>query len=328
MKGKILGLLFTVSVILTVAAALQLLSVKESAPAAADSDRRYVFLAPNTEEKYWIEIAQGVKAADMQMGSDTLLVHYLDQQNLAWYIRDAYLSGARGIIVKGDANCTEEIKNATEAGVPVLFYDSDFPESGRTSYVGNDNYEIGVEAARALLRIMGEKGSYLIVTRAVGANSQKERVQGVKDVLSAYPEITYAGTVEDEGELINFRLSLQEYLDSDEEIRGIVTLGGVAADNLGKLLQNFGVEPDELAVVVTDFSEQSMAYLQSGEYDTVISLDTFRTGYRSVELLNEYYEEGKAIETETRLEAGVVTADNLAQFVRERDDDELEWNSY
>ena len=328
MRRRILTVLFLASLICTAGVALWLVSLREEVPANLGSDMQYILLAPDMEERYWVEVASGAKAADRDLGTDTLLVHYRDQNNLPEYIRDAGLSGVKGIIMKGDLRCGDAVAEVVGNGIPILFYDSDFPQKGRTSYVGNDNYALGYLAGELLEELMGPEGAYLIVTRSKNAFSQSERLRGIEDALSGCPDLACAQVIEDRGEMMTLRLRLQEALRSDGPIRGILTLGGISADILGNLLEQFSVDPEEMSVIVTDLTETAASYIQSGTYDAVIALDPRKIGYRSVEALWQYDTKGIPLSSLVTLDTSVVTQDNLSEYLKEKENDALEWNSY
>lgn len=334
MKKKVLMLSFMICLSLTMLVTIHLAFFRGETSDFSEDKARYVFLAPNMEEKFWVNIAEGIRTADQEMGSDTLLVHYRYEDDLGGYIRDARLSGAQGIIVRGfsrgigDTAKEEEIRKAVDSGIPVLLYDSDDSEGSRTAFVGSDNIEFGKTAARALVQEMGEEGNYLLIVRGIGIDTMRMRIDGVEEVMSAYPGVVLVETIEDGNDLLTLRQHLQNYLTEGKNIRGILALGGLSADYLGELLQNFGVDQEKMAVVVTDLTEQAAVYLTSGDYDAVIELDAWQVGYRSVELLNQYYSEGEEIASKNLLEAEVVTGDNLSRYTEERGNAELEWNSY
>ena len=328
MRRRILTVLFLASLICTAGVALWLVSLREEVPANLGSDMQYILLAPDMEERYWVEVASGAKAADRDLGTDTLLVHYRDQINLPEYIRDAGLSGAKGIIVKGDYRCGDAVADVVESGIPVLFYDSDFPEKGRTSYVGNNNYALGYQAGELLEELMGPEGTYLLVVRSKNAPSQSERLRGIEDALSGFPALTCAQVIEDMGEMMTLRLRLQEAMESDAPIRGILTLGGISADILGNLLEQFSVDPEEVSVIVTDLTEAAASYIQTGFYDAVIALDPRQIGYRSVEALWQHDTQGIPLASEVTLDTVIVTRENLSEYLKEKENYALEWNSY
>ena len=91
--------------------------------------------------------------------------------------------------------CIDPINKAVAAGIPVMTWDSDSPQSQRFTYLGVDNYEAGQAAADLLVRAMGHQGRVAILTGVPGAHNLEERVRGFMDGIAPYPDIQIATTV-------------------------------------------------------------------------------------------------------------------------------------
>jgi ABC-type sugar transport system substrate-binding protein len=80
------------------------------------------------------------------------------------------------------------IEKAVLAGIPVVTFDSDAPNSKRSAYIGTDNYFFGVELAKVLKQLKPSGGLY----GTVGCMSPNihERMRGFEDELSAGGEWT------------------------------------------------------------------------------------------------------------------------------------------
>ncbi|NDJ78683.1 MAG: sugar ABC transporter substrate-binding protein, partial [Chloroflexi bacterium] len=91
--------------------------------------------------------------------------------------------------------CVDPIQSALAAGIPVMTWDSDSPESGRFTYLGVDNYSGGYEAGRLLVNEMGEEGTVAILTGVPGAFNLEERIRGFEDYVAQYPGIEIVTTV-------------------------------------------------------------------------------------------------------------------------------------
>lgn len=82
------------------------------------------------------------------------------------------------------------IDKATEAGICVVTFDSDSPDSSRLGYIGTDN----VAAGRHMGEVLGEqlegKGKVLVSMGAATQMNLIQRLEGVKEVLAEkYPDI-------------------------------------------------------------------------------------------------------------------------------------------
>lgn len=298
-----------------------------------EATHRYVYLAPNKEEKFWCNIAVGIKEADEESGSNTLLVQYEGNDNVPTYFRDAVLSDVEGIIVKGTDCMNEEIMEAVESGVPVVFYNSDFPDSGRSCYIGVNNYETGAVAAEVLEKEMNGQGKILAIVRSKAAFSQVERIEALEDKIADYPGMEIVDFIEDNGNELELKEKLLRSLKENPDIDAIICMEEVASDSVGMLLKNFEEDYSDLFIVTLDFTDKTVEYIQNGEYDMIVMKDLFQIGYLAVEQLNHYYE--------TKEETGVgqmeeiidlnnlcLTKDNIEEYVQKYETETLEWNSY
>ncbi len=120
-----------------------------------------------------------------------------DMAEQARVMADAVAQGvdAIGVSCNSDAGCVEPINSAIEAGIPVMTWDSDSPESNRFTYLGVSNYLGGRAAADLLIRTMGTEGKVALLTGVPGAPNLEQRIQGFKDFTSKYPGIEIVTTV-------------------------------------------------------------------------------------------------------------------------------------
>ncbi len=120
-----------------------------------------------------------------------------DMAEQARVIADAVAQGvdAIGVSCNSDAGCVEPINSAVGAGIPVMTWDSDSPESQRFTYLGVSNYEGGRAAADLLIRAMGETGKVALLTGVPGAPNLEERIRGFEDYMADYPGIEIVTTV-------------------------------------------------------------------------------------------------------------------------------------
>ena len=102
---------------------------------------------------------------------------------------------AIGIACNDPTACIDPIKKAMAAGIPVMTWDADSPDSGRFTYLGVDNYLGGRAAADILIRTMGTKGKVALLAGTPGALNLEDRMRGFKDVVKFFPDIQIVDTV-------------------------------------------------------------------------------------------------------------------------------------
>ena len=73
------------------------------------------------------------------------------------------------------------IDRAVEAGIPVVTFDSDAPESRRTTYVGTDNYFFGETIAKVLKQLVPNGGTYGVIAHS--SPNLQERLRGFEDEI-------------------------------------------------------------------------------------------------------------------------------------------------
>ncbi len=334
---KEIWILSGILLLLTAAAAVFLVQLfhGENTIEEVEVSHHYVYLAPVGEEDYFIEISAGIEEADRAEGSDTLLVRYSGESDgLIVCMEDALLADADGIIAKASEDIEDVVEEAVAQNVPVVFYDIDIPDSGRTVYIGIDNYEAGMTAMRELAEAIGGEGNVLLSVRSTMAFSQAERLRGCEAVLEEYPDVQIAGILENEGNELMYRELLLEELENDPSINAILCMDGVSSDAAGKILKDSGLE-NRVTVVAFDLTEKTREYLEEGIYRMVLKQDTKQIGYEAVTQLNAYQEliktqqlsEVQTGEGTVYLDVICVTKENLEQYSQTYEEGK-EWDVY
>ena len=106
-----------------------------------------------------------------------------DAAEQARVVEDVIAKGvdAIGISCNDPTACIDPIQKALDAGITVMTWDSDSPDSGRFTYLGVDNYEGGLAAADMLVKTIGRHGQGCVVdgsARGVQPGGADSRFQG------------------------------------------------------------------------------------------------------------------------------------------------------
>src|SRR4029078_904284 len=110
---------------------------------------------------------------------------------------DLIARGVDGIAVSCNdpTACIAPIDRAVAAGIPVMTWDSDAPESQRFTFLSIDNYLAGQTAADLLSKAIGGRGKVALLTGVPGALNLDQRVRGFRDRLTTYPAMQVVATV-------------------------------------------------------------------------------------------------------------------------------------
>jgi ribose transport system substrate-binding protein len=96
-------------------------------------------------------------------------------------LEDAVARGVDAVAIScvDPTACIDPINRAVAAGVPVMTWDSDSPQSKRFTYLGVDNYLAGRVAGNLLVSELRGRGQVAILTGVPGAQNLEERIRAV-----------------------------------------------------------------------------------------------------------------------------------------------------
>ncbi|GJM83518.1 hypothetical protein HMSSN139_60140 [Paenibacillus sp. HMSSN-139] len=95
---------------------------------------------------------------------------------------------------------TPVINKAVDAGIPVICFESDAPDSRRSAYIGTDNVEAGAEMGRVIKKKMKNKGMVLVASGVQSMSQNQDRLQGLLDFLHGETNIQVLEVRHDEGD--------------------------------------------------------------------------------------------------------------------------------
>ncbi|GAB4070888.1 substrate-binding domain-containing protein [Ancylobacter sonchi] len=87
----------------------------------------------------------------------------------------------------------EPIQRAHEAGIPVVTFAADSPNSARVAYVTSDNRREGAAAADAIAKALGGKGEYAVLENPGQDNHDRRVTAFVDRMKAAYPDMKLVG---------------------------------------------------------------------------------------------------------------------------------------
>lgn len=196
-------------------------------------------------------------------------------------------AGANGITIAcSDANyLTPFIDVAVDKGTHIMCFDSDAPKSKRFAYFGADDIEFGKAIIRQLASEINGKGSIAVLAGNKNALNQQLRLKGIKEELKKYPNITLAP------ENVYHNREIPDY--SAEMVkraqRTNPNIVGWAYQGSWPLLikNSFDWEPGAVKVVAGQAVQAELEYVKSGHVQSLVGINCFQYGYKSVEILIE-----------------------------------------
>lgn len=177
-----------------------------------------------------------------------------------------------------DEKIKNKIDELVENGTEVITLSSDINDSKRLSYVGCDYYKSGQTAGRLIGLMSSGKAKLCIVTGNMQHVGHRQRVEGIKNVISEYEDISISDIVENNDDDDKAYLTMKNVLAKKTDIDFIcITAGGVA----GTLK---AIKESKRQIKVTSFDETvtTKKAMQTGEIAATVCQQPYEQGYNSV----------------------------------------------
>lgn len=177
----------------------------------------------------------------------------------------------------------EPIDRAREAGIEVVTFDSDSPESLRSSYLSTGNEAAGAQAAQYFGEIMPE-GANVALLYTVGAENAESRVKGFEEeVAKNLPHITVATKVNDKGDQIEATKNMVAALQADPSITAVFCIDGAAGVAGPTAVSESG--RTDIKTLSFDTDPAVLDMIKSGQIEATVAQGTYNMGYWSMNFL-------------------------------------------
>jgi len=244
---------------------------------------------------YWREVELGMRAAEKKLKGCQVRWFVPPKEDVRAQVSTFESFIAQGIdgIVIGPSNpaaIKTVVQRALNAGIPVITFDTDAPDSGRLLYVGTDNYKAGYEAGKVMVKVLKGKGKVAICTGSLTALNSVQRMEGFRAALKR-TQVQVVETYND-GEdkakaLANAQAALQKYPDL-AGFYGVYAFNGPACAQAVKMAGKVG----KVKIVCFDTTAEHMQLIKQGLITATIGQRPFMMGYRSTEILYRMVTEG------------------------------------
>ena len=184
------------------------------------------------------------------------------------------------LVTAGDAaTLVPSINKATAAGIPVITFDSDSPDSDRLAFAGTNNYAAGFEAGKAMAEWIGT--GHVGVSTFPGPDHLKKRVDGFKDALEKYGKGIEVSIVNDEGDVVKAETQLTALLQANPDINGIFAAHGNPGPGAASAVRSLGMD-GKVAIMGFDFGMPVIELIESGEIKGTVGQNPYLMGYMAM----------------------------------------------
>lgn len=210
------------------------------------------------------------------------------------------------------------IKQAIDAGIKVLTFDSDSAASARSLYIGTNNEEAGYVMGKALADAIGGEGKIAIITGQLGASNLNERIAGAERAFAEYPGLSVVAKEGTEDDLAKAVSVAETLFRGHPDLKGILGVSQVGGPAVAKALdgQEFADRKDTVITFAFDDLPDTIRGVQDGFIQGIMVQRPVTMGRLSVQNLVAQIkgEAGEPADIDTGVT--VVNASNLDNYTK------------
>ncbi len=207
---------------------------------------------------------------------------------------------------------TETINRAMDAGIPVVTWDADAPNSKRIAFYGVDDKAGGRIMGEEAVKLLGGKGTVALMT-SLGSTNLQRRLDGVTEVLAKHPDIKIIETFDVKEDTVKAAEIIATGSNRYPDLGAWISVGGWPVFTRNALVP----VPKTTHVISFDTIQPAPQLLKEGRVQILIGQKYFGWGEEPVKMLAAI-KAGK-MPTATVINSGVdvVRADNVDAYIAE-----------
>lgn len=289
-----------------------ILTVLLSSCGAIGKSYEIAVIVKSTTSDFWQRVRDGVNAAATEYNVDITFEGPESEEDHASQNAMIVSAIARGVdaIVTSAVDyelSADAVNAAATAGIKVIMIDSGVASDNIESFIGTDNTEAGILAAKAALELSSDAVIGLISIES-GSKNLIEREEAFKSFIAENGG-SIADSVLVSSDTESARLGALELLEKHPDINILVGFNEWATLGIGYALRESG-RFEDVAAVGFDNNLISIEMLETGEMDVLLVQNPFAIGYLGIESAVKLLS-GEKIEKSISTTTTVVTKENM-----------------
>ena len=176
---------------------------------------------------------------------------------------------------------TSTIDRAVDAGIPVVTWDSDAPNSKRLAFYGVDDFKSGEIMGEQAARLLNGKGTVAIIT-SLGAANLRRRLDGVKSALAKTPDVQVVETYDIKEDPVRCAEIIATGTNRYPDLGAWISTGGWPVFTRNALA---AVDSSKTKVISFDTIPPAPDILKSGKAQVLLGQKYFGWGSEPVKIL-------------------------------------------
>ncbi len=205
------------------------------------------------------------------------------------------------------------IDRVLAAGIPVVTFNTDNPESKRLAFAGQDLVQSGREAGKLMADTLGGQGEVMITTIDAAAQWSIDRETGAREVLKDATGIEVVNTLNTGTDPQEIYSAIENAMLANPDITGVLSLECCSTPAAGTWVQRNNAQ-DKVKVVGFDLLDQTVQLVEEGFVQATIDQAPEAQGFEAVNLITRFLK-GETIDN---VDTGVkvYTKDNIGEIAK------------
>jgi ribose transport system substrate-binding protein len=183
------------------------------------------------------------------------------------------------------ATDTQVINDGIAAGLNVITFDTDAPDSKRLMYVGhNGDFDDGYKSGETLAKKIGFKGEVGIMVGSLAAPNHVNRVKGFKEAISKFKDISIVFEASDNDDIQKAMDMTESALQAHPNVKGIYCNNAANGIGTPRAVKSAG-KAGKIVLIVDSLMPEEITFLKDGVIDMGNAQRQWDIGYWSVKYL-------------------------------------------
>jgi ribose transport system substrate-binding protein len=202
------------------------------------------------------------------------------------------------------------VEKMNAAGIPVVNVTDHMAGGKLVSYVGIDDYKVGLATGQALVKALGGKGNVVIIEGVKGSLSNQDRTRGLTDAIKAAPGMKLLATQPGNFQRLNALQVMENMMQSFPQIDGVMAANDAMAIGAIEALEAAGRKS---VVVGINGTKEAVDAVKAGKLLASGQADPFMQGCLATTLAIRHLRK-LPVPTEHFLKPSVIDASNYKEF--------------
>lgn len=219
--------------------------------------------------------------ADRNCVVDVISVDSFDAMSWTSAIENCTASGYDAICIFGVSDELNDCVNkAIEAGIKIMTFNGDLPDTERVAWYGMDDYEAGKVAGQTISDALPDGGKYAIITGSFSVYGHEKRRTGCREITDARDDLELIGEYENDDDAQKAYDHTTNIITANPDLAALyVTAGGPGG--AAQAIIDAG-KSGEITLVCHDCLSAVSDYIADGTISLCIDQDPFNQGYQPI----------------------------------------------